>query len=193
LEKLLTTCERALGVLCLLVASTTLPLLIGLRIWEIYSRNVLDRSSQLFDFAESEALVLLVFLSLAYAYTRDIHVRVDVLRARWSERTRAIIELFGAIMLVAPFVCVVVYYGIERVEGIAALGQRSALALGKPWGWVVHAAMPLGIGLFGFAVALGAIRNVRFLMGMTAQRTAAPVGAGPQVPSATPSAPGAAS
>ena len=109
---------------------------------------------------------MLVFLSLAYAYTRDAHVRVDVFRARWSAHTRAWVEIAGAALFVFPLVVVVVYYGADRVTGIASLGQRSALALGAPLGWVIHAALPFGIGLFGVAVLLGVIRNTRFLLGL---------------------------
>ena len=168
MSHLLDRCERALEWLCLGVGLTSLSLLIGLRAYEIFSRNVLGKSSQFFDFAESEALVLLVFLSLAYAYTRDAHVRVDVFRARWSPKTRAWVEIVGAALFVLPLVAVVLYYGVDRVIGIATLGQRSALALGAPLGWVVHAALPFGIGLFGVAVLLDVIRNVRFLIGIEA-------------------------
>ena len=59
----------------------------------------------------------------------------------------------------------VIYYGAERVVDVADLGQRSALGLGAPIAWVIHASLPVGIGLFAGAVLLGLVRNVRFLLG----------------------------
>ena len=165
MSRMLHRAEKLLEWLCLCTGLFSLALLIILRVYEIFSRNVLGESSQWFDFAESEAFLLLVFLSLAYAYTRDAHVRVDVLRARWQPRTRAWIEIIGAIGLVMPFAAVAVYYGAERVVDIADLGQRSALGLGAPIAWVIHASLPVGIGLFAGAVLLGLVRNVRFLLG----------------------------
>lgn len=157
--------EKFLEWLCLAVGLASLIALVTLRSYEIFSRNMLGKSSQFFDFAEAEAFLLLFFASLAYAYVRDAHVRVDVFRARWSPRLRAWGEILGAVVLVFPFVAIVGIYGIDRVAGIAELGQRSALALGAPFGWVIHAAMPLGIGLFGFAVAIAVVRNIRYLAG----------------------------
>ena len=157
--------EKLLEWLCLCTGLFSLAVLIILRVYEIFSRNVLGESSQWFDFAESEAFLLLVFLSLAYAYTRDVHVRVDVLRARWRPRTRAWIEIIGAVGFILPFATVVVYYGAERVADVADLGQRSALGLGAPIAWVIHASLPVGIGLFAGAVLLGFVRNVCFLLG----------------------------
>ena len=164
MDRAVDLCEALITRIFLIIAMTLLPTLIGLRVWEIFARNVLDSGSQWYDFAESEALALLVFLSLAYGYVCNSHVRVDVLSTRWSRRTRAWVELIGAIVLVAPFVAVIVYYGLERVYDIAELGERSALLAGMRLGWLVHASLPVGIGLFGFAVLLGAIRNARFLL-----------------------------
>ena len=178
---LLTRIERVIESLCLTVGLFALSLLMGLRIYEIYSRNVLNKSSQWFDFAESEAFLLLVFLSLAYAYLRDAHVRVDVFRARWSPRARAWAEILGALFLVLPLVVVVVYYGIDRVTDIADAGQRSALALGAPLAWVIHGALPFGIGMFGVAVALGFVRNVRYLLGVDSQPSPDAASAQPEV------------
>ena len=165
MSRLLYRAEKLLEWLCLCIGLFSLAVLIILRVYEIFSRNVLGESSQWFDFAESEAFLLLVFLSLAYAYTRDAHVRVDVLRARWRPRTRAWIEIIGAVGFVLPFAAVVIYYGAERVVDVADLGQRSALGLGAPIAWVIHASLPVGIGLFAGAVLLGFVRNVRFLLG----------------------------
>ena len=165
MSRLLYRAEKLLEWLCLCTGLFSLAMLIILRVYEIFSRNVLGESSQWFDFAESEAFLLLVFLSLALPYPRDAHVRVDVLRARWRPRTRARIEIIGAFGFVLPFAAVVIYYGAERVVDVADLGQRSALGLGAPIAWVIHASLPVGIGLFAGAVLLGSVRNVRFLLG----------------------------
>ena len=138
MSRMLYCAEKLLEWLCLCTGLFSLAVLIILRVYEIFSRNVLGESSQWFDFAESEAFLLLVFLSLAYAYTRDAHVRVDVLRARWQPRTRAWIEIIGAIGFVLPFATVVVYYGAERVVGCRrpwstlSARPRGAISLGNP-------------------------------------------------------------
>lgn len=49
---------------------------------------------------------LLFLLGAAYTFAADAHVRVDVIFARWSARTRAWIDLLGTLVFLLPF-CVV--------------------------------------------------------------------------------------
>ena len=43
-------------------------------------------------------------LGLSFAVTQDVHVRVDVLRERWSPELRAWIEIYGILLLLLPFI-----------------------------------------------------------------------------------------
>lgn len=163
MEKALKAGERLIALTAVAVATILLPFMIGVRVWEIYTRNVLNQPSALYGYMEKEAFLIFVFLALGYAYCRDGHVRVDVLRDRLSPKARAAIELLGAAFLILPFCLIVVTYGIERVASIAGLGMKSALAQGLPWAWVIQAALPLGVALFGLAAVIAMIRNARFL------------------------------
>lgn len=163
MEIALRLAERLIALICIASAVILLPLMIGVRIWEIFARNVLDRPSALWGYMEGEALTLLVFLSIAYAYTANAHVRVDIFRERMSPRTQATIELIGAIFFILPFSIIVVFYGFERILGIADVGQRCALGFGRPCAWIIQASLPFGIGLFAVAGLLAVVRNIRFL------------------------------
>lgn len=141
-----------------------LPLMVLVRIWEIFTRNALGQSSPWYGYVEGEALVLLILLSLAYAYSRDAHVRVDIVRERLSPRAQALIEIFGTLLFVLPFTAVVVFYGVQWVEAVAEFGGRSALALGQPLAWVIRAALPLGFALFALAALVALVRNVKVVL-----------------------------
>ena len=69
-------------------AVVLLPLLIGVRCYEIVMRKIFNAPSTFLQFIEWEAFTLLVVLSLGFAYVRNAHVRVDILRDRlrrgWS-------------------------------------------------------------------------------------------------------------
>jgi TRAP-type mannitol/chloroaromatic compound transport system permease small subunit len=163
-SRLLNAVDRAVAALSLGLAMLLLPVLIGVSVYEIYTRKVLNAPSAALYYAQGEAFMLLVFLGIGYAYVRDAHVRVDVLRDRLSPAARARLELAGALLFMLPFSLLVMYYGFERAASSFEVGQRSALAFGRPWRWLVDAALPFGMGLFGLAVLCAALRNLGFLL-----------------------------
>ena len=112
MSRMLYCAEKLLEWLCLCTGLFSLAVLIILRVYEIFSRNVLGESSQWFDFAESEAFLLLVFLSLAYAYTRDAHVRVDVFYASFARRTRSILNVTGTVAFGLPLCWLILLRGM---------------------------------------------------------------------------------
>lgn len=144
-------------------AMLLLPLLIGVRVYEIVMRKLFDAPSAFLQFIEWEAFTLLVLLSLGFAYVRNAHVRVDILRDRLSGRARAAIELAGFLLFMLPFALVVIVYGAEYAADSWRHGERSALAWGRPLRWLVKGALPFGIGLFLVAATIAALRNLRFL------------------------------
>ena len=83
-------------------------------------------------------------VGLSYAYTADRHIRVDVLRDRFSPRFAAWIELYGTIFLLLPFVALVVYYAVPFVAASIELGERSQAPGGLPYRFLIKAALPLG-------------------------------------------------
>lgn len=83
-------------------------------------------------------------IGLSYAYTADRHIRVDVLRERFSPRFTAWIELYGTIFLLLPFILLVVFYAIPFVIASIDLAERSQAPGGLPYRWAIKAALPLG-------------------------------------------------
>ena len=138
--------------------------LIAVRVYEIIARKVLNNPSPFYQYLEWEVFLLLIVLTLGYAYLRDAHVRVDVLRERLKPRTQSAIEIVGAVIFVLPVVAIVTYYGLERALSAYHDGERAAFALGGPWGWVIRAALPLSMVLFLVAVLASMMRNIGFLI-----------------------------
>jgi TRAP-type mannitol/chloroaromatic compound transport system permease small subunit len=156
--------EKAILRFGILSAMTLLPLLIAVRIFEIYTRNLTSNPSSLYNAMESELFILFVFFSIAAAYLGDAHVRVDILRDRFSARTKAAIEFLGGLLFVLPLGCIVLWYGAVMVESSFSHQEKTALALGAPYRWVIIAAMPFGIGLFCLAILSKMFRALQLLL-----------------------------
>lgn len=161
--------ERSIKWFGLGAALILLPLLILVRIIEITSRS-LNIPGSLFNAMESELFLLFAFLIIGYAYVADAHVRVDILRDRLSERLKARIEIFGTIIFVLPFASIVLWYGATMVDLAYHAGERSAVALGEPYRWVLVAATPVGIGLFALAALCRTARHVLALRAWKAEK-----------------------
>ncbi len=84
-------------------------------------------------------------LGLGACLDSDDHVRVDVLRARFSLRTEAWIEFYGLLLLFLPFVVLVLWFAIPFVAYAYQSGEVSDAPGGLPYRWVIKAAIPVGM------------------------------------------------
>jgi TRAP-type mannitol/chloroaromatic compound transport system permease small subunit len=85
-----------------------------------------------------------VFL-LAAAWTLQAggHVRVDVFYAQASSRTRALVDLIGALMLLLPFALVLLWLSIPYAANSWAILERSQESSGLPLVFVLKSFIPL--------------------------------------------------
>jgi len=88
-----------------------------------------------------------VMFGVSYAMVHDSHIRVDVLHMRLSERTHHIVEIFGILFLLAPFLFVVVDHGYDFFADSFRLNERSDAPTGLPWRWAIKAVIPLSFAL----------------------------------------------
>jgi TRAP-type mannitol/chloroaromatic compound transport system permease small subunit len=101
----------------------------------------------------------LFMLAAAWTLRDDGHVRVDVFYAGASPRARAMIDLAGALLLLAPFVIVVIWFALPYVARSWAILERSREVSGLPLIYLLKTLIPvfaLLLGLQGVAQAIRA-------------------------------------
>jgi TRAP-type mannitol/chloroaromatic compound transport system permease small subunit len=108
----------------------------------------------------SEAIVYahatLLMAAAAWTLQRGGHVRVDIFYAGASPRTRAIVDLAGALVLLLPFVGVLAWFSFPYVARSWAILERSREASGLPLIFLLKTLIPafaLLLGLQGIAQA----------------------------------------
>jgi len=104
-----------------------------------------------------------VMFGVSYAMVHDSHIRVDVLHMRLSERTHHIVEIFGILFLLAPFLFVVVDHGYDFFADSFRLNERSDAPTGLPWRWAIKAVIPLSFALLALAAVARIARSVSAL------------------------------
>lgn len=75
----------------------------------------LQLSSNVYIELQQYLFSLIFLLGFAYILKHGINVRVDFLYARWSDRTRALIDLVGTLAFLIPFCIIGIYVTISPV------------------------------------------------------------------------------
>ena len=112
----------------------------------------------------SEAIVYahatLFMGAAAWTLQQAGHVRVDIFYGDASPRTRAVIDLLGAIIFLLPFCCVLAWLSVPYVGRSWAILERSPEASGLPLVFLLKTLIPafaLLLGLQGVALAIRAL------------------------------------
>lgn len=102
---------------------------------------------------------------LGYAYTRNAHVRVDILRDKLAPRGKAWIELIGCLVFLIPFSVLLLYYAIPFVEIAWIHNEQSQSMTGLKHRWAIKAFLIPGFALILLAGLSTVLRLIVFLFG----------------------------
>jgi len=111
----------------------------------------------------------LFMLAAAWTLQVDGHVRVDIFYAQASSRTRALIDLIGAVVLLLPFAAVLVLLSVPYVGRSWTILERSREASGLPIVYLLKTLIPLFAILIGLQGVVQAIRAALVLSGPSQQ------------------------
>jgi TRAP-type mannitol/chloroaromatic compound transport system permease small subunit len=143
----------------------TIAALIAVTTLDVAIRQIAHVGSDKLKEIESSLFLALVMFSIGYAYLRDGHVRIDIVRERVSLRTRAWVELAGCVAILMPVCAVLIYHGADSALTAFLGGERPEAFSGLPIQWVVKATVPAGTLLLLLAAICVAARNLLFLCG----------------------------
>lgn len=137
-----------------------LPIIFS-RFYDIIARQFTDSQSTTVQFIEWDAFFVLVCLIFGFAYFRDGHARIDILRDRYSGRAKAWIEVIGIVVFLAPFCLICIIYGIEH----AIVSHHFEETWWVPFadGWVRKSVIPFGFSILLLSGAVILLRNLAFL------------------------------
>ncbi|WP_220443974.1 TRAP transporter small permease subunit [Pararhodobacter zhoushanensis] len=112
----------------------------------------------------------LFLLALGYGYVHDAHVRIELVRDVLRPRTRAWIELFGALLFMVPYCYVVIEYGSENALRAYNIGEGSDALTGLPYRFIIKGMLPLGFVFVALAGLSAALKCVVYLFGPASMR-----------------------
>jgi TRAP-type mannitol/chloroaromatic compound transport system permease small subunit len=107
----------------------------------------------------------LFMLAAAWTLQIDGHVRVDIFYAQATPRTRAFVDLGGAVVFLLPFAIVLGALSMPYVTRSWAIFEGSREASGLPFVYLLKTLIPLFAALVGLQGLAQAIRAALVLRG----------------------------
>ena len=107
-------------------------------------------------------------LASAWTLQQGGHVRVDIFYANASPRTKAWVDLLGALLLLLPFCFAIVWFSLPYVERSWAILERSRESSGLPLVFVLKTLIPLLAVLLALQGIAQAIRAFSLLFPLPA-------------------------
>jgi TRAP-type mannitol/chloroaromatic compound transport system permease small subunit len=128
---------------------------------------------------------VLFLMALGFGYVKDAHVRIELVRDTLRPRTRAWIELLGALLFMVPYCYVVIKYGNDNALRAFHIGEGSDAMTGLPHRFIIKGFLPLGFVFVALAGLSAALKCVVYLFGPASMRAEAGQYAGHDKPNNT--------
>lgn len=146
------------------LASWLAMALMAVIIFDVVTRRFLVLGSTKLQEMEWHLHGVLFLLCLGYAYLKNAHVRIEIIRDRLKPRTQAWIELIGCLLFLVPYALVIIYFDFEFAKRAFQTGEVSSALTGLPYRWIIKSFIGLGFFLLVLAAITVSIRSVRFLL-----------------------------
>lgn len=121
---------------------------------------------------------VLFLMCFAYAYIKDAHVRIELVRDTLRPRVRVWIELLGCLLFLVPYCYVVMKYGIDNAMRSWDIGESSSAQTGLAYRFIIKGFMPFGFAFLALAGMSVALKCLVYLFGPHRLRGAADYYAG---------------
>ena len=136
--------------------------LIFIIMFDIITRRFFILGSTKLQEMEWHLHTALFLLVLGYAYIKNSHVRIEIVREKYSAVLKSIFEILGILLFLIPYTIMVIFYGIDFVNRSYELKEVSSALTGLSHRWIIKSFIPLGMLLLliaGFSIL---IRNIVF-------------------------------
>jgi TRAP-type mannitol/chloroaromatic compound transport system permease small subunit len=108
---------------------------------------------------EWHLLVPICLIGMSYALRHGEHVRVDILFASFSRRTRHAVDAFAAVLAMA-FSALVIWLSLAYVAQSWSIGEGTANPGGIDYRYVIKSLIPIGFALLFLQSLAQAIHSV---------------------------------
>jgi TRAP-type mannitol/chloroaromatic compound transport system permease small subunit len=117
---------------------------VDVQLWLVENVSGMFRSTMLQEM-EWHLHTALFSLVLGYGFTRNRHVRVDLIRMHMQTKMQAAIELIGTMFFMIPYTLVVIYFCYVFAYDSFVTNEISASLVGMSHRWVIKSVLGAGL------------------------------------------------
>ena len=125
------------------LTAVILAILVLLIVYDATARYLFSVGSIALQELEWHLFDVVILLSIAFTLRHNSHVRVDIFYDRFSEKTKAVINMVSVIFFIIPLSFLIIYIGIDFVEMSYLQQEASSDPGGLEYRWIVKSLMPL--------------------------------------------------
>ncbi len=137
--------------------------LILIIIFDVITRRFFVLGSTKLQEMEWHLHTSLFLLVLGYAYLKDAHVRIEIVREKYSIKVKAILETLGIIVFLIPYTLLVIYYGIDFVNRSFSMNEVSSALTGLSHRWIIKSFIPFGMLILFLAGVSLLLKNIIYI------------------------------
>ena len=137
--------------------------LISIIIFDIITRRFFVLGSTKLQEMEWHLHTSLFLLVLGYAYLKDAHVRIEIVREKYSVRVKVVLETLGIMIFLIPYTLLVIYFGIDFVKRSFSLNEVSSALTGLSHRWIIKSFIPIGMFLLFLAGVSLLLKNLIYI------------------------------
>lgn len=108
---------------------------------------------------------ILFTLVIGYAYTRQAHVRIDLLRDRFPTRLKYTVEIVGCVLFLMTYAALGAWFSYQYTHASFLEHEVSKSTIGLSHIWILKASLPLMFVLMGLAGISQLIKSVAGFVG----------------------------
>ena len=145
--------------------------------YDVLMRYLFHDSSIAMQEMEWHLFALIILFGTSYSLKENAHVRVDFLYDKFSEKTKAIINIVGTLVFLLPFTALIIYGSYAFVMDSYSVGETSGDPGGLKYLWLIKAAIPVSFIILFLEGINYIIKNINIYRGIEKAKKNDPQGA----------------
>jgi len=145
--------------------------------YDVVMRYAFHDSSIAMQEMEWHLFAVLILFGVPYSLKENAHVRVDFLYDRFSEKTKAMINIIGTFLFLLPFTTLIIYGSYPFVMDSYSINETSGDPGGLRYLWVIKAAIPVSFTMLFLEGLNYILKNINIYRGIEKANKTDPQGA----------------
>ncbi len=147
--------------------------------YDVVMRYAFHDSSIAMQEMEWHLFSIVILFGTSFSLKENAHVRVDFLYEKFSEKTKAVVNIIGTLVFLLPFTLLIIYGSYAFVMDSYSVNEVSGDPGGLKYLWLIKAMIPVSFTVLFLEGINYIIKNINIYIGIEKAKKVDPQGALP--------------